>query len=261
MQRQEGRQVKREAFTHPKLFDFACRLELSRVEAIGYLTLLIDWASDYAPQGDVGKWPNRVIAMACDWQSDADAFIEALVGAGWLDENDDHRLIIHDWPEHAQVWVRAKLAKSGKAFLACYSTPVGSPEASVVASTEASPEANTNVSITKLSKPKPNLTSKPPAADSPEVPEAIAGDEMLAAAVEDWLSYKAERRERFKPRGLKAFYSEVANAAARHGPVEVVRAIQTAMANNWQGWTHGLGQESRAGPRGGGRRHTEITPL
>lgn len=238
-----------------KFRKLARRLGLRLYEAVGVLELLWLVTQKNAPRGDIGRYDNEEIAIALDWQGDPDELVATLVDCGWLDESREHRLIVHDWHEHAPRYVHGVVAKSGGfvTTVADYSEPLQS-----VTTVGDCSEGQPNLTYTKPNVTKPK---KPPAAESPELPEAIAGDEMLREAVEDWLSYKAERRERFKPRGLKAFYGEVANAAARHGPVEVVRAIQTAMANNWQGWTHGLGQESRAGPRGGGRRHTEITPL
>jgi len=168
--------VKREALTHPKLYDLACRLEVTRVEAIGYLTLLIDWASDYAAQGDIGKWPDRVIAMACDWHGNAGAFIGALVGAGWLDEHAEHRLIIHDWPEHAQTWVRAKLAKAKKDFLACYKPGVASGERSTERTGEPSPEASPVASA----EPSPVASIEP----SPEASPVASAEPSPVASIE-----------------------------------------------------------------------------
>jgi hypothetical protein len=50
-----------------------------------------------------------------------------------------------------------------------------------------------------------------------------------------WLAYKHERREDYKPTGLKAFYTKTENALKAYGESAVVDAINTAMANNWKG--------------------------
>lgn len=112
--------MKREGLRHPKTLDLMARLSINRREAIGLLDMLWDWAIDYAPSGDVGKWSNGVIAGALEWIGDADILVAALVGCKWLDEHDDHRLIIHDWPDHAPQFHRAKLKKLGLSFLNCY---------------------------------------------------------------------------------------------------------------------------------------------
>lgn len=228
--------------------------------ATGLLEQMWHFTISSAKRGDIGQHDDELIAEACGWLGEPADLVAMLVETGWLDECDEHRLVVHDWHEHAPGFIKRNIDRAGGFVGAVKRALPYSPEqGSGRFLTQEHAEAATP-NQTKQNPTKPNQT-EPPAAESPELPEAIAGDEMLREAVEDWLSYKAERRERFKPLGLKAFYGQVANATARHGPAEVVRAIQTAMANNWQGWTHGLGQESRAGPRGGGRRHTEITPL
>lgn len=112
--------MKRETLRHPKTYDLASRLGCSRPEALGYLTLLWDWTAEVAMQGNIGKWPNGAIARACDWMGDADEFVSALVDAKWFDHNDDHRLVIHDWPQHCERWVKSKLSSAGLSFLPCY---------------------------------------------------------------------------------------------------------------------------------------------
>ena len=51
--------MKRDALAHPKTLDLAARLNCSRAEAIGLLTLLWNWTADYAIAGDVGGWPTQ----------------------------------------------------------------------------------------------------------------------------------------------------------------------------------------------------------
>jgi hypothetical protein len=65
-----------------------------------------------------------------------------------------------------------------------------------------------------------------------EVPEAIKPTWM------NWLAYKIERKEIYKPTGLKAAESRVTELCIVHGERAVVSAIQKAMANNWQGFEH-----------------------
>ena len=59
--------------------------------------------------------------------------------------------------------------------------------------------------------------------------------EVLAPAVDDWLSYKQERREAYKPTGLKSFLSRVEREAQEHGDQVVADVIQLAMSNGWRG--------------------------
>jgi hypothetical protein len=114
--------VKLDALDHPKTFDFAARLQVSRPTAIGHLELLWAFTGKQSSQGNVGKWPDGAIARACDWMGDPNTFISALIESGFLDRDDGFRLTVHDWSHHAPGWVRAKLKKLGLSF-------VGSSEA------------------------------------------------------------------------------------------------------------------------------------
>lgn len=80
---------------HPKLKRLCRRLGIRRIEAIGHLHLLWYWALDYAPDGDLGALSAEDIAEEMDYPGDADAFVAALVEAGFLDRDGD-RLAIHD---------------------------------------------------------------------------------------------------------------------------------------------------------------------
>lgn len=91
-------------------------------------------------------------------------------------------------------------------------------------------------------------TPLPPTPPEFELPASVRS-EPLAAAVADWLAYKAERREGYKPTGLKSFVTHLANSVKRHGEAEIIRRLQKAMAQNWKGWD--FGDEPRPGARRG----------
>lgn len=57
----------------------------------------------------------------------------------------------------------------------------------------------------------------------------------LETAVTDWLTYKQERRESYKPTGLKSMLTQVKNAAAEYGDAAVVDIIRDSMASGYQG--------------------------
>lgn len=115
--------MKRETYRHPKALDLASRLHCSRPEALGFLTLLFDFTAEVAIAGNIGRWPNGAIAGGCDWRGDADEFVAALIGAGWLDEDAEHRLVVHHWGQHCENWVRAKCQKLGITLLGCNTEP------------------------------------------------------------------------------------------------------------------------------------------
>ena len=59
--------------------------------------------------------------------------------------------------------------------------------------------------------------------------------EQLRPAVEEWLAYKAEKRQAYKPAGRKALLSQIRNQVAKHGESAVVSVIQQSMSANYQG--------------------------
>ena len=60
------------------------------------------------------------------------------------------------------------------------------------------------------------------------------GDE-LREAVEDWLSYKRERRESYKPTGHKLLLSQIANKANEYGESAVAEVIRTSISSGYKG--------------------------
>ena len=108
--------MKRQTYTHPKLYDLADRLAVTIPTAIGHLELLLDFAADHAPDGIIGKWTPAAIARAAQWTGQPAAFVEALEAAGWLDRTADGRLAVHDITDHAPNWWKAANAKNGIQF-------------------------------------------------------------------------------------------------------------------------------------------------
>lgn len=230
--------------------------------ATGVLEQMWHFTICSAKRGDIGQHDDELIAEACGWLGDPAELVGMLVETGWLDRCPIHRLVVHDWCDHAPQFLRKHIHRAGgfaqtlptRDSLTPKPSPTGDDFGDVPDHVGLKNDNQPNQTKPNQTKPK-----KAPAAAAPEPPAAIVENETLAGAVDEWLGYKAERREPFKDRGLKAFYGEVTNAAREHGPDAVARAMRHAMANGWRGWTHGLGQRAGPGP-GSGRRHTEITP-
>jgi len=144
--------VKLAGLDHPKLLHFASLLHITRVQAIGHLELMWAYTATKTPQGNVGKWPDGALAMSCDWAGDPTEFVNALVAARLVDRDPVHRLIVHDWHEHAPSWVRANLGKAKLSFArvtAVSSDPASVPssDATSAATSEASAEASTRARV------------------------------------------------------------------------------------------------------------------
>lgn len=108
--------MKRNGPQHPKVFDFAARLAVPHAQAVGMLELLFHYTATFAKAGDIGRYTNQAIGRACYWQGDPDALVEALTRSRWLDASAEHRLLVHDWPEHCEDSVHMSLARAHQHF-------------------------------------------------------------------------------------------------------------------------------------------------
>jgi hypothetical protein len=109
---------------HPKTLALADALDIPQAYAYGILCAIWEFTGRYAPDGALGRFGDRVIAVnaaKCDVKPAV--LIAALVECRWLDEVEGEaepgkpaRLYVHDWHDHCENWVRAKLEKDGKGF-------------------------------------------------------------------------------------------------------------------------------------------------
>lgn len=67
----------------------------------------------------------------------------------------------------------------------------------------------------------------------------------LQSAFSDWLDYKAERHEAYKPTGLRNLQSEVRNNAEKYGDQAVAAVIRTSMSCGYRGIVFDRLQERR----------------
>lgn len=245
--------MKREAIKHPQMMDLAARLEVDRGRAIGIVTLLLDWTADYAIQGNIGKHSDGVIARACGWgESAADleispsAFVEHLVGSGWLDRHGSARLLVHNWPTHCERWVLAKLKSSQLKFHPAY-TGVAQvtkereeylAEPTVVETVVETVVATAPRDLSKPIQTKPNL-SEPKArkragsftVEDVKFPLELDTPEARAAAAV-WLEHKRDKGSSYKnPDTFAALLSDWARA----GPEAFAAAVEHSRKQNWSG--------------------------
>jgi len=97
--------MKRGSIRNPKMLGLAKELRVHQAQAIGHLTALWEFTAEFAKAGDVGRYSNEAIARGSLWDGDADSFVNALVVTRWLDENEKHRLLVHDWAQHCEYSV------------------------------------------------------------------------------------------------------------------------------------------------------------
>jgi hypothetical protein len=244
--------MKRETLRHPKTYDLAARLGCSRATALGYLTLLWDFTAEVSTDGSIGRWPDGSIARACDWEGDPAEFVAGLTAAGWLDEDPTHRLLIHDWPEHCERWVTAKLAKLGKDFAQpTTSTASGSAEPSTERSAEATAEPSLPRDQTKPNQTEPNRTKPKWQPADAELPGELDCDEFRSSWL-DWLKHKRQRKD--KP--MTKIGTERCLKHLRDMGVErAVAAIEHSIENSYAGIHEPM---TRAGPQTQSRRRLKT---
>lgn len=111
--------MKRSGVDHPKIILLSQLLHIEIWGAVGVLELVWNFTGKFAPQGDIGKYSDEQIAEAVHWRVRSGSrgvptgvrLRSALVQAGFLDTCDCHRLVVHDWPDHADEAVRKFLSR------------------------------------------------------------------------------------------------------------------------------------------------------
>jgi hypothetical protein len=110
--------LKRGTPRHPKVGRLCEILGINVPTAVGLLELLWHFTAEFAPQGDIGKYDdNRIEAALLSWFRPKGKLILALVQAGWIDQDEVSRLIVHDWRDHAEASVRKRLDRAGLQFV------------------------------------------------------------------------------------------------------------------------------------------------
>lgn len=96
--------------------------------------------------------------------------------------------------------------------------------------------------------------SQPISGVSPQL-EGQGYPDSLVELIRDWLAYKAERREGYKPTGLKQFLGIIRNRISEVGSDEVEARLRRAMASGWKGWDFPTDRQLAPPPTTGSRIH------
>lgn len=116
--------MKRGTPEHPKTSRLARQLRVPLAQAIGTLEALWHWCGRYCQQGDIGRFDDEEIAAGAYWHGKPQRLIQALVECGWLEVHPVHRLIVHDWHDHADDAVKKWLDRHRLSFLTVVDTVV-----------------------------------------------------------------------------------------------------------------------------------------
>lgn len=95
---------------------------------------------------------------------------------------------------------------------------------------------------------------------NPLTPLPGAGPD-LTDAFSSWIAYKEERREGYKPTGLKSLTTQVQKTAAEYGEQAVADLIRECMAANWKGIIFDRLKNSRKRPEAQECRRTSWAEL
>lgn len=110
--------MKRGTPRHPKVGLLCEILNIDLPTGVGILELLFHFTAEFAPQGDIGKYDdNRIEAGLMSQFRPKGKLILALIQAGWIDQDEVSRLIVHDWFEHADAYVKKRLERAGLQFI------------------------------------------------------------------------------------------------------------------------------------------------
>lgn len=150
--------MKRGTPRHPKVTDLAARLGVPVYSAVGLLEMLWHFTAEFALPGDIGRFPDDVIAKALCYDGASTMLVSCLHDAGWIDRCECHRLRVHDWPKHADQTVSRVLLKRAQCFLKCYDDPsmmLGSskmplPKAIAIACATGTPDGSHSQSFPSL---------------------------------------------------------------------------------------------------------------
>ena len=107
--------MKHSVIHHPKTKRLQRLLGVPLYVAVGLLESLWQMTAAHAQDGRIGRWSNAEIADWLEYPAEgAQALIDAFVQARFLDRTDDEegRLLIHDWDDHCPEFVRKRIARA-----------------------------------------------------------------------------------------------------------------------------------------------------
>ena len=108
--------MKREAWGHRKYRKLAQILGVDESWAVGIVESLWRATDQELPTGNIGKLSNADIALAMRCGYNPDRLVAGLTEAGWIDPHPNHRLIVHDWPDHCEHVIHNRIARAHQWF-------------------------------------------------------------------------------------------------------------------------------------------------
>ncbi len=170
-----------------------------------------------------------------------------LIAKGFLIPFESGVVVIRHWNENnsirkdrfnqtAFIEEKNQLVLSGNVYNVNQMTTICQPNANQV-TTKCQPSDNHLPTQVKLSKDK---ISKDKISNSIDAKASItetlnSDDEELIQTVIEWVEYKKEKRQGYKPTGLKSLLTQIKNNVERYGSDAVIQVIRSSMSSNYQG--------------------------
>lgn len=236
--------MKQGTMRHPKTLRLARILDIDTWGAYGLVCSIKEVAVEYARAGDIGRLSNEEIAHYVGWRDDPGKLIGALLEAGWLERCETHRLVVHDWSDHAEAWVRKSLDRNGLLFcdgssphrrkkpvrsLTGQRPVIGSDLPSLALPSQDMPRQQQRAAAPPVVGPVRKKRSAP--TDFPPVPPEIAGSSAFLRAWEEWVAHRQDKRKPLTPRSVSAQFKLLLGME----PAEAIAAIEHSIASGYLG--------------------------
>lgn len=101
---------------HPKFADLKARLSRPKCVVLGCLEAIWHFTGRFTPQGNIGKYTDQAIEAWVEWDGKPGELISALIDSGWIDRDKEHRLLVHDWSQHADKATKNSLSRAKLSF-------------------------------------------------------------------------------------------------------------------------------------------------
>jgi hypothetical protein len=185
---------------HPKFARLKRTLGIPKWGALGVLETLWHFTGKFTPHGNLGKYSDAEIEAWLEWDGESGALISTLVTCGWVDADAEHRLVVHDWHQHADDATKLAVKRSNRNFVTAKSRHCGDadegmdakrrlpePESDPEPEPDAEPEPEPNgLALTALELPIPGCFLTIPLNDRSEfaiTEEKVREWEELYAAI------------------------------------------------------------------------------
>jgi hypothetical protein len=114
----------RGTLTHWKTQLLAKALGIDLSHALGLLEAMWHVTAEKTPSGNIGRLDNKAIAMQMFTRIKPDKLVAALIASRHLDPHPEHRLLVHDWAQHADYNTKRKVSRNhGEIFTANGAVP------------------------------------------------------------------------------------------------------------------------------------------